>query len=78
MSKRIPVRTIFNYIYRNTQLYSKITADYKYRYSITRSFMAGIKIKIGGRLMTQKLIPRISTRIMQRGAIAKGKVSFVD
>jgi Mitochondrial ribosomal protein (VAR1) len=78
MSKRIPVRTIFNFIYRNTKLYSKRTADYRYRYSITRSFISGIKIKIGGRLMTQKVIPKRSSRTIQRGAIAQGKVCFVD
>lgn len=78
MSKRIPVASIFDYIYRNTELYSKFKANDQYRYTITRSFLAGIKIKIGGRLMTQKVIPKISSRTMQRGATATGKVSFVD
>ena len=78
LSKKIPVRTFFNFIYRNTKLYSKITAHQKYRYSITRSFIAGIKIKIGGRLMTQRVIPKISSRVIQRGPTAVGKVNFVD
>lgn len=78
LSKKIPVRTFFNFIYRNTKLYSKITAHQKYRYSITRSFIAGIKIKIGGRLMTQRVIPKISSRLIQRGPTAVGKVNFVD
>jgi len=78
MSKKVSVRTFFNFIYRKTILYSKRTAHYQYRYSITRSFLAGIKIKIGGRLMTQPLIPKKSSRTLQRGAIAQGKVNFVD
>jgi hypothetical protein len=78
MSRKIPVRTFFNFIFRKTILYSKIKASYNYRYSITRSFLAGIKIKIGGRLMTQRVIPKKSSRIFQRGAIATGKVNYVD
>jgi hypothetical protein len=78
LSKKVSVRTIFNFIYRNTKLYSKITANYKYRYSVTRSFIAGIKIKIGGRLMTQRVIPKKSSRVMQRGATSVGKVTYVD
>jgi len=78
MSKKIPVRSIFNLIYRRTILYSKTTADLQYKYSITKSFLAGIKIKIGGRLMTQRVIPRKSSRVFQRGAIATGKVTYVD
>jgi len=78
MSKRIPVRSIFNLIYRRTILYSKTKADLQYKYSITKSFLAGIKIKIGGRLMTQRVIPRKSSRVFQRGAIATGKVTYVD
>jgi Mitochondrial ribosomal protein (VAR1) len=78
LSKRIPVRSIFNLIYRRTILYSKNKADLAYKYSITKSFLAGIKIKIGGRLMTQRVIPKKSSRVFQRGAIAKGKVTYVD
>jgi hypothetical protein len=78
LSKKLPVRTIFNFIYRNTKLYSKIKANYRYRYHVTRSFLAGIKIKIGGRLMTQRVIPKKSARVIQRGPTAVGKVTFVD
>jgi hypothetical protein len=28
--------------------------------------------------MSQRVIPRLSTRIIQRGAISKGKVNYVD
>lgn len=72
-----PIR-IFDLIYRNTNIYNKRTADYNYSYSITRSFLAGIKIKIGGRLMTQRVVPKITTRQSQRGATATGKLSYSD
>jgi hypothetical protein len=75
---KVSVRTIFNFIFRKAILYSKVRANLKYKFSLTRSYLSGIKIKIGGRLMTQKVIPRISTREMQRGPISHRKVSFVD
>jgi len=78
MCNKIPVRTFFNFIFRKASLYSKIRANQKYRYSITRSYLAGIKFKVGGRLMTQKAIPRLTSRIMQRGAIKQSKVTYVD
>ena len=78
MSKQIPVRSIFNYIYNNSVFYSYFKADDKYRYDVTRSFLSGIKIKIGGRLMTQKVIPKISSRTIQKGSISPGKVTFLD
>ena len=78
LSKKMPVWRIFDYIFRNTKMYSKRTANYNYSYSITRSFLAGIKIKIGGRLMTQRVIPKISSRVSQRGATATGKVTYLD
>jgi hypothetical protein len=78
LTKKMSVLKLFNLIYRNTILYSNVKAKYNYRYAVTRSFLSGIKIRIGGRLMTQRVIPKLSTRILQRGAIAKSKVSFVD
>jgi len=69
---------IFDSIYKNANIFNKRTADYNYSYSITRSFLAGIKIKIGGRLMTQRIVPKITTRHSQRGATATGKVTYLD
>lgn len=78
LSKKVNIRRIFQKIYRNTRLYTKITANYRYSYAFTKSYLAGIKIKIGGRLMTQRIIPKKTSRVMQRGPIVKGKVTFVD
>jgi hypothetical protein len=40
--------------------------------------LRGFKIKLGGRLLSQKIIPRISTKTYNRGKIARGKVHFVN
>lgn len=42
------------------------------------SYLTGIKIRVAGRLATQRVIPRITVKTHQRGRLARGKTSFVD
>ena len=42
------------------------------------SYLSGIKIRIGGRLIREKVIPRKSKKIYERGASSIGKVNFLD
>jgi hypothetical protein len=42
------------------------------------TYLSGIKIRIGGRLIREKVIPRISKKIYERGASSIGKVNFLD
>ena len=74
----VSVSTLFSFIFRKAILFSKTSANLKYNYSLTKSYLSGIKFKIGGRLMTQKVIPRLSSIEFQRGPTSHRKVSFVD
>jgi hypothetical protein len=42
------------------------------------AYISGLYIKIGGRLMREAIIPRKTTKTFEKGAIATGKVNFVD
>ena len=42
------------------------------------SYLAGIKIKVAGRLLTQRVIPRKTVKIINKGALARGKVIYLD
>jgi len=42
------------------------------------TYLSGMKIRIGGRLIKEKVIPRKSTKIYERGASSIGKVNFLD
>jgi hypothetical protein len=42
------------------------------------SYLSGINIRIGGRLMREVMIPRISKKIFERGARSIGKVNYLD
>lgn len=54
-----------------------LNADKKNTINIP-AFLSGIKIKVGGRLLTQSVIPRKSVKITQRGATQRGKINFLD
>ena len=37
-----------------------------------------MNIKVGGRLLTHKVVPRQTVKTTRRGASAKGKINFSD
>jgi len=42
------------------------------------AFLSGLNFKIAGRLMREPIIPRVTTKVFEKGAIAPGKVNFID
>jgi len=45
---------------------------------IIPAFLSGIYVKIAGRLMREPIIPRITTKVYERGASSTGKVNYLD
>ena len=81
MSKDVNVRNIFNIIFTKTKIATLFKNPLNSAVSRTggvNSYLAGIKIRIGGRLMTQRVIPRLSTRVTQKGAITRGKIKYIN
>ena len=46
--------------------------------NIIPSFLSGISIKVAGRLLTQKVVPKQTINITRRGSLSKGKINFLD
>lgn len=42
------------------------------------SLLSGINIRIGGRLLTQRIIPRKTVKTIRKGTLSKGKINFLD
>lgn len=42
------------------------------------AYLAGLNIKISGRLMREPIIPRITTKKFEKGFTAKGKINYLD
>ena len=76
MSKDINVRHIFNIIFTKTKIASQKTVLNSSR--LINSYLAGIKIRISGRLLSQRIIPRLTTRVIQKGAITRGKIKYIN
>jgi len=56
----------------------KKTHNFINKYSIIPSFLSGFKIRVAGRLLTQRVIPRLTVKTIQRGNLARGKAQFVN
>jgi hypothetical protein len=56
----------------------KKTHNFMNKYSIIPSFLSGFKIRVAGRLLTQRVIPRLTVKTIQRGNLARGKAQFVN
>lgn len=71
-------RVAINKIYSKNQI--KNTNDPNLLNNIHQipAFLSGIYIKIAGRLMREPIIPRLTTKIYERGASSTGKVNYLD
>src|ERR1700733_9712059 len=56
----------------------KKTNKFRNKYSIIPSYLSGFKLRVAGRLLTQRVIPRLTVKTIQRGTLARGKSNFVN
>ena len=81
LSKKI--RNRFRTLVDNTFNFSKIKNPTKLimlkksRISILPSFLTGIKIRLGGRLLSRKVVPRFTVQTFQEGSLARTKANVV-
>lgn len=68
------------FIIKNLFKIAKIKKTNKFinKYSIIPSYLSGFKIRVAGRLLTQRVVPRLTVKTIQRGTLARGKAQFVD
>nr|YP_010555511.1 ribosomal protein S3 [Ramaria rubella]UYR22260.1 ribosomal protein S3 [Ramaria rubella] len=50
----------------------------KQNFSVIPSYLSGIKVRLAGRLSTQKIVPRFTAQSYQMGSLARGKINFSD
>lgn len=71
-------RVIMLKLFKSTKI--KKFNEFKYIYNI-RTFkptaLVGIKIKLGGRLLSQRIVPRFTSRTIQRGNLGQTKADFI-
>ena len=78
MVKKIKLRIIFRKLFEKAIIKNINKVSDNSKFNIIPAFLSGINIKVAGRLMTQKVIPRQTVKIVRRGAAATGKINFSD
>src|ERR1700744_3825364 len=70
----------FRFIIKKLFTIAKIKKTNKFnnKSSIIPSYLSGLKIRVAGRLLTQRVVPRLTVKTIQRGTLARGKAQFVD
>lgn len=75
---KIKVRFIMKKLFKKAIIKNPTKLNRKNRLTIIPSFLSGIKIRIAGRLLTHRVVPRKTIKVIRRGALARGKVNFFD
>ena len=76
-NKRKKSRIAINKIYSNKAVKTLNDPNLK-SVNLIPAFLSGLNLKIGGRLMKEPIIPRLTTKNFERGAISPGKVNYLD
>jgi len=76
ISNIVKLRFIIKKLFRIAKI--KKTNKLINKYSIIPSYLSGFKLRVAGRLLTQRVIPRLTVKTLQRGTLARGKAQFVD
>lgn len=78
MINKIKLRIIFRKLFEKAVIknVNKLTDNNKV--NILPAFLSGINIKVAGRLLTHKVIPRKTVKFIKRGSSAPGKINFSD
>ena len=77
MINKIKLRRILRRFFKKAKIFNPTKIIGK-KISKTPSFLAGVKIRVAGRLLTQRIIPRKTVKTITKGSLARGKVIFLD
>lgn len=78
MINKIKLRKITRKLFKNAVLKSIKKINNKDEVKILPAFLSGMTIKVAGRLMKYKVIPRKTVKIIRRGSSSVGKINYSD
>ena len=78
MINKIKLRIIIRKLFEKAVIKNLNKINSNYKNNCIPAFLSGITIKVAGRLLTHKVVPRQTIKITRRGALAKGKINFSD
>jgi hypothetical protein len=78
MINKIKIRRITRKLFKNAVIKSIKKNNNKDKTNIIPAFLSGLTIKVAGRLMKYKVIPRKTVKIVKRGSSSIGKINYTD
>jgi hypothetical protein len=73
IAKRLFGKAVIKYKTNNKSSNNKTN-----KLKIIPAFLSGINIKVAGRLLNNKKVPRKTVKTVRRGAVSKGKINYLD
>jgi len=77
MINNIKLRKILRLFFKNAKIINPTKLISK-KISKIPSFISGVKIRVAGRLLTQKIIPRKTVKTISKGSLARSKVIYLE
>jgi Mitochondrial ribosomal protein (VAR1) len=83
ISNNVKLRYIFRNLFKDAKLKKPANlissaSRAPDNYPLIPAYLSGMKIKIAGRLLTQRIKPRLTVKITQKGTLARGKANFLS
>lgn len=78
MINKVKLRIIIRKLFANTVIKNLSNVNLNRNNNIIPAFLSGINIRVAGRLLTQRVVPRKTVKTVIRGASARSKVNFRD
>lgn len=82
MIKRTKIRIFLNKLFRRAVIKNPFKINFNMKgpkkVMVLPAFLSGMKIRIAGRLLTQRVVPRKTVKTTIRGALATGKVNYSE
>jgi hypothetical protein len=75
---RIIAKRLFGKAVIKFKTNNKLNSNNVNKLNIIPAFLSGINIKVAGRLLNNKKVPRKTVKIVRRGAVSKGKINYLD
>nr|QCI56440.1 hypothetical protein [Hypsizygus marmoreus] len=78
MINKIKLRIIIRRLFENAIIKNLNNFTLNSKVNIIPAFLSGINIRVAGRLLTHRVVPRQTVKTTRRGACARGKINFSD
>jgi|SRR5882757_2427797 len=75
---RIKLRKILNKLFKAVVIKNPTRMINRKRFSLVPCLLSGLSVKVAGRVMTQRVVPRKTVKFTQKGSLSRTKSIFVE